>query len=207
MREFCIVLCVSICAAVQLSFAQELDRILAIVSGHVILASDVRGFDELGLIEVEAEGEQEHDSQILTKLIERRLALDEISRFFVGTPTNDRVNQALTRVRSRFSNEVEFLSALAAVGLDTADLREIIYDDLRLEAYLNERFGLMEEISESELRAYYEANRERFVEDQSGFESIKDKVRAVVWEESRGKPIQEWLSGLIRRGTVTLLDP
>ena len=57
-------LCVSIGAAVQLSFAQELDRILAIVSGHVILASDVRGFDELGLIEVEAEGEQEHDSQI-----------------------------------------------------------------------------------------------------------------------------------------------
>lgn len=207
MREFCLALCISTGAAVQLSFAQELDRILAIVSGHVILASDVRGFGELGLIEVQAEGEQPHDSQIVTELIGRRLALDEISRFFVGTPTNDRVDQALTTVRSRFNNETDFSSVLATVGLDITDLREIIYDNLRLEAYLNERFGSMEEISESEVRAYYEANRERFVEGQSGFESMKDKVRAVFWEESRAELIQEWLSGLIRRGTVTRLDP
>ena len=46
-----------------------------------------------------------------------------------------------------------------------------------------------------------------FGEGQSGFESIKDKVRAVFWEESRGELIREWRSGLIRRGTVTLLDP
>jgi len=206
-REFCLALCISTGAAVQLSFAQELDRILAIVSGHVILASDVRGFGELGLIEVQVEGEQPHDSQIVTELIGRRLALDEISRFFVGTPTNDRVDQALTTVRSRFNNETDFSSVLATVGLDITDLREIIYDNLRLEAYLNERFGSMEEISESEVRAYYEANRERFVEGQSGFESMKDKVRAVFWEESRAELIQEWLSGLIRRGTVTRLDP
>lgn len=207
MREICIALCLSVGAAAQLSFAQELDRILAIVSGHVILASDVRGFDELGLIELQAEGERGRDSQMLTKLIERRLALDEISRFFVGTPTNNLVDQALTRVRSRFGNEAEFLSVLETVGLDTTDLREIIYDDLRLEAYLNERFGSMEEISESEVRTYYEANRDLFGEGQSGFESVKDKVRAVFWEESRGELIREWRSGLIRRGTVTLLDP
>ena len=66
MREICIVLCLSVGAAAQLSFAQELDRILAIVSGHVILASDVRGFDELGLIELQAEGERGRDSQMLT---------------------------------------------------------------------------------------------------------------------------------------------
>ena len=62
--------------------AQILDRVLAMVSGQVILASDVRAFLDLGLHErglweVREQDADEREAAALNRLIERRLALDE----------------------------------------------------------------------------------------------------------------------------------
>ena len=126
--------------------AQILDRVLAMVSGQVILASDVRAFLDLGLHENGLWELPEQDSggrevAALDRLIERRLALDEVNRFRQALPSPERVERYLAAVRARFADDDAFAAVLAAVGLDLEDLRQILRDDIRIEAYVVERLG------------------------------------------------------------------
>lgn len=133
--------------------AQILDRVLAMVSGQVILASDVRAFLDLGLHEHGLWEVREQDSAVregaaLNRLIERRLALDEVNRFRQALPAPASVDEYLESVRARFADDDTFASVLAAVGLDVEDLRQILRDDIRIEAYVAERLGGRAELVE-----------------------------------------------------------
>ena len=121
--------------------AQVLDRVLAVVSGQVILASDVRAFLDLGLLTVEIGDPTGRERAALTRLIERRLMLDEVNRYVPASPPPERIEQDLAHVRARFADRAAFDDLLDAVGLDLEDLRQILRDDARIEAYLANRFG------------------------------------------------------------------
>ena len=126
--------------------AQVLDRVLAVVSGQVILASDVRAFLDLGLLTVEIGDPTERERAALTRLIERRLMLDEVNRYVPASPLPERIEQDLAHVRARFADRAAFDDLLDAVGLDLEDLRQILrLDDDEvgrvIEAYLANRFG------------------------------------------------------------------
>lgn len=189
---------------------QQLDRILAVAAGHIILASDVRAFIELGLIEVDATAndEGERERRALTRLIERRLALDEVDRYRVAPPLPQRIDRELVAIRGRFPDEMAFIDLLAAVGLTLPDLRQILRDDTRLEVYLFERFGSADRLSESELRAYFAANRDEFTDAGRGveFETVREQVQARLWAEMRTSVVADWMAGLARRGQVTRFD-
>ncbi len=123
------------------------------VSGQVILASDVRAFLDLGLHEHGLWEIREQDSAVregaaLNRLIERRLALDEVNRFRQVLPAAASVDEYLEAVRARFADEDAFAAVLSAVGLDLEDLRQIIRDDIRIEAYVAERLGGRAELVE-----------------------------------------------------------
>lgn len=111
------------------------------MSGQVILASDVRAFLELGLFTVDTSDPEARESVALSLLIDRRLALDEVERYGPVQPSAARVDENLAAVRARFADEAAFTRLLAAVGLDQDDLRQILSDNARLEAYLADRFG------------------------------------------------------------------
>lgn len=120
--------------------AQSLDRVLAVVSGQVILASDVRAFLELGLFAVDTSDPEARESAALSLLIDRRLALDEVERYGPVAPSAARVEEGLAAIRARVADEAAFTRLLATVGLDLDDLRQIVSDDVRLDAYLADRF-------------------------------------------------------------------
>ena len=76
-----------ISATVSVS-AQQLDQVLAVVSGQIVLRSDVRAFVELGLIEeIETSDTIQSYQYYVTKLIERQLALDEATEPVASLPT------------------------------------------------------------------------------------------------------------------------
>lgn len=128
------------------SRAQILDRVLAVVSGQVILASDVRAFLELGLHERGLWAIQEQDpgareGAALNRLIARRLALDEVDRYRQESPPPALVERDLTAVRARLGDGGAFDAVLVAAGLDLEDLRQILRDDIRIQAYVAQRLG------------------------------------------------------------------
>jgi len=192
--------------AVPLSIsAQTLDRILAVVSGHVITASDVRAFVELGLAEVDG-GESDAERRVLDHLIDRRLVLDEADRLLTEGPPPARIEAALDEVAARFPDRGALEGLLARTGLSLDDLRQILRDEARRESYLRDRFGAREP-AEDDLRAYYEQRAEELREGGGPlpFEEVRDAVRRRMTGQ-RDAAVEDWIAGLERRAPIARFD-
>ena len=140
------------------AFAQTetLDRILAIVNGQVIMHSDVRAFIELNL--VDAAPGPDHEADVLTYLIERRVILDQVDRFAVAEPSDSAVDRRLEGVRGRLSGGAGLTSVLDRVGLTQADLRQLMSDEIRREAYVAERFAVVDDDLREQARSDWVAD-------------------------------------------------
>jgi hypothetical protein len=142
--------------------AETLDRVLAVVGGQLITLSDVTAAIDLGLQSTDRAADPVR--VVLSKLIDRELVLAEVDRYAPPEPTAEAVDRDVEQVRRRFPAAAAFDAALARSGIDEKHLRETLRQDLRMRAYLDQRFS---------------TNSER-----------------------REALIDEWMTGLRRRGDV-----
>jgi hypothetical protein len=118
--------------------AETIDRVLAVVAGQLITLSDVTAARDLGL--ESAGGAADPVRAVLTKLIDRELVLAEVDRYAPPEPTTEAVDREVERVRARFPSPDAFNAALARSGIDENHLRETLRQNLRMAAYLDQRF-------------------------------------------------------------------
>ena len=120
----------SVAAATQ----ELVERTLAIVGGSAITLSDVRTAVALQLVE-------SGDVNVTTEaLVQRTLILREVERYAPPEPEAARIDERLDRIRSRVETS-EFEAILAAGGFSESRLRTWLRDDLRIAAYLDQRFA------------------------------------------------------------------
>lgn len=108
------------------------ERTLAIVAGQAITLSDVQTARALRLVAAE------DVNAVTERLIERALMLREVDRYAPAEPDESAVQRRLDGVRSETT---EFARVLAVGGFTEARLRAWIRDDLRIAAYLDQRFA------------------------------------------------------------------
>lgn len=125
--------------AVGVVRAETIDRVLAVVAGQLITLSDVTAARDLGL--QSAAGAADPVRAILAQLIDRELVLAEVDRYAPPEPTTQAVDREVQRVRARFPSPEAFNAALARSGVDEQHLRETLRQDLRMTAYLDQRFA------------------------------------------------------------------
>lgn len=116
-----------------------IDRVLAVAAGEVITLSDVRAARDFGLVDVSSTTDLV--GAVLSRLIERALMLDEVDRYSPPEPPPDAIELALVSARARFATRNAFDAALAGGGLDERRLRALLRQNLRLQAYLGQRFA------------------------------------------------------------------
>ena len=119
--------------------AETLDRVLAVVGGQVILLSDVTAARELGL--QDADGTGDPIRVVLNKLVDRALVLAEVDRYAPPEPDGRAIDRGVASVRERFPSPQAFATTLERSGIDENHVREIVRQDLRVVAYLNQRFA------------------------------------------------------------------
>jgi hypothetical protein len=153
--------------------AEVLDRVLAVVGTDVITLTDVTAARDFGLVIVPA-NTPDPTRATLTQLIDRALMLAEVERYAPPEPTADAVSEALRIVRGRFANDEAYQAALARSGIDESRLRDTIRQNLRITAYLNQRFIAP-------------------IVDAPPGTSPGDRQREL---------IDDWLTGLRRRGNI-----
>jgi len=118
--------------------AETIDRVLAVVAGQLITLTDVTAARDLRL--QTSDGAADPVRAVLTKLIDRELILAEVDRYAPPEPTSDAVDREVERVRARFPSQDALDDALARSGIDGKHLRETLRQDLRVRAYLDQRF-------------------------------------------------------------------
>jgi hypothetical protein len=115
-----------------------IDRVLAVAGGEVITLSDVRAARELGRVGVT--GVADPVRAVLSQLIDRALVLAEVNRFAPPEPSALTIDTALEGVIARFPTPTAFDQALSQLGIDRSFVRELLREDLRIRAYLDQRF-------------------------------------------------------------------
>lgn len=134
---------------------QLIDRIVARIESTTITLSDVRTAIELGLVPAPVGADV---APAIRAMVDRQLMLAEVQRFPPPEPPAAAIEQERARLMMRTS-----AARLAAAGLDERRVREMARDTLRIQAYLDQRFGNAAQVSDEEAAAYYEAHPGEFM--------------------------------------------
>lgn len=188
-------------ASVVIRGQEVIDRMLAVVAGELIMMSDVEAAVEFGLVPQPSASDVTR--AVLSQLIDRSLMLAEVERYAPPEPTQVAVDRELAAVRNRFSSVEAFEAALSRYGIDESALRATLRANLRLRAYLEQRFTTVPP-SDEEVLTYYRTHQERF--SRSGqpqpLEDVRQDVAQALGLDQRQSMVDEWLSGLRRRAAI-----
>lgn len=182
--------------------AQVIDRVVAVVGGQAITASDVRAARRLQLVLPADLSEAE----LVDRLVVREMMRTEVDRFEVAPPNAAEVDAAVAAAHARLGPDTP--AALDALGMTDARLRAWIEDDRRIVRYLDQRFDAAAQPSEEEVLTFFRSREREFLRDgrPQPFEAVQAQVRARLIGERRQQLIDEWVAGLRRRTDVTLVS-
>jgi hypothetical protein len=183
--------------------AEIVDRVLAVVGGELILLSDLRAAREFGFVATERSGDQ--DAQALARLIDRALILAEVDRFAPPEPDSSAVDKGVAALRQRFSTAESLAAALARLGIEERHLREYVRQDLRMAAYLEQRFTTIPP-PEDEIGRYYREHPDRFMRDGVliPLEDARPAIVQALSAQGREALVGDWLAGLRRRADIRM---
>jgi hypothetical protein len=187
--------------AIGMMRAEVIDRILAVVDGAIITQSDAAAAIRLGLVA----GPADPLSGVVDRLIERRLMLREVDRYAPPDPAEADVDRTVTEIRTRAGTPAQFDAILVQTGFGVDQLRRHVRDDLRIESYLQQRFGAVQP-TEEEILQYYREHAAQFTQGAvvRPFDEAHDVVKAALVAERRAATIREWLADLRRRADVSI---
>jgi hypothetical protein len=186
--------------------AEIIDRILAVVSGGLILQTDVVAATRLGLA-TPPEGSTDPIQGVLDRLIERQLMLIEVDRYGPAEPPRGAIDAALLEIDKRVGSGERMSAILRETGMTVDQLRLRVRDDLRVRAYLDQRFNVPVAPAEDEVLEYYRTHPAEFTRDDAlrPYAEVREAARQALIAERRSQLIREWLAGLRRRTEVNVL--
>ncbi len=179
-------------------FAQTLlDRVVARVNGSMILLSDVRAAVLFGLVD----GPPESDDAV-EQMVQRALLVEEVNRFPPPEPTAEAIEAEMAQLRTRAgvsNDEVE-----RTTGLIAENVRLLARDRLRVQGYIDQRFGLTVPLSDEQVLQYYRLHPEEFTTngELTPFERAQGLARERAGLEQRQRTISQWLRDLRARAEV-----
>jgi hypothetical protein len=181
--------------------SEIIDRILAVVAGNLIMLSDVTAAREFGLV---AHGEAPDPvRETLSQLIDRAIILAEVERYAPPEPEADAVDRELQAVRSGFASPQAFDQTLARAGVNEKHLRETLRQNLRIRAYLDQRFTVASP-SDEEVGRYYREHQQEFSRNGAivPFDQARPNVVQAIRTERRRMLVDDWVAGLRRRAEI-----
>jgi hypothetical protein len=110
---------------------QLLDRVVARVGQAAIMQSDVDAALAFGIVDKAGDP--------VTQMIDRKLMLNEVNRFPPPDPDMRVVQDLMVRMKAAAGADVN--SVMKKTGVDDKRLSELARETLRLQSYIQQRFG------------------------------------------------------------------
>ena len=179
------------------------DRLVAVVSGQPIMASDLRAVLALDLVDGAAALD---DAALIDRLAVRELMRAEVERFSTVTDL-DRSVPVASDAASRAARVGE--AGLASLGLSPGRLAVWLEDDVRIQQYMRQRFEAAAQPSDDEALTWFQIHERDYLRDgrPRPFADVRDEVRARLVAERRQSLVDDWIAGLRRRAIVVLAPP
>jgi hypothetical protein len=161
----------------------------------------VRAAADLGLLPGAA---GQTDVQLLDRLIDRELIRAEVERFGAPDTPPEAIEARAQPIRARFASRAAFKAALEAHGLSDARFQAWLVDDVRIDGYVQQRFGAAAQPTDEEVLQYYQSREREFAIDgrPRPFDEVREAVRQRLVESRLKAMVDDWVAGLARRTTV-----
>jgi hypothetical protein len=175
-----------------------IDRVAARVNGNVILLTDVRAAVQLGLVDAPADS-----ADAVEQMVQRVLLIEEVNRFPPPEPLLEVLEAEVARMRARAGAFDEFERT---TGLTADQVRLLARDRLRIQSYIDQRFGLTVPLTDEQVLQYYRDHQDEFTSNGQvvPFERAQGLVRERAGLEQRRRTIGQWLGDLRARADVVV---
>ena len=185
-----------------LSAQQLLEKVVARVNTYAITLTDVNAALALGVVDVPPGPTQEATATATDRLIDRQLVLTEVARFAPPEPDVAAVEREIATMKERAGVRLD--TVMQATGMDEARLRDIARDTLRIQAYLNQRFGTTVQVSDEDVALYYRNHASEFQRNGTliPFVEAEPAARQGAAAARRGATIVQWMSDLRQRAEI-----
>ena len=176
---------------------QLLDRIVARVNGVPVTLTDVKAAIALGIVVAP-------ESAAIEQLIDRQLVLNEVARFVPPEPAAAAVAVETGLLMTQAGAKLP--EAMATTGIDETRIREIARENLRIQAYLNQRFGVNVQLTEEEVAQYYRIHPEEFTRRGTlmPFTEAEPLARERASAERRALTVAQWMRDLRGRAEISI---
>lgn len=182
-----------------------IDRLLAVVNGEVLTLSDLRAARGLRLVPgIEAMA----DAAALDALIDRRLLVAEVARYSAPDPSPDALAARRRAWTASLPAGTDAARALAQAGVDEAVLTKWLRDDLKVTAYIDQRFTAAAQPTREQALAYYREHLDEFAVNGATpeFAAVEAAVRRKLAGDRRAARIAEWMALLRARAEIRKLS-
>lgn len=141
---------------------------VARVNGNVLDAIELRRAKKVLLRgqTVPAEQQAALDKQALDQLVSAELLYQAASKLELKD-LDKQIDAKLAQGKARFKDEQDFKKAIKDLEMDEKDLREYTRRDLMITSFVETTFVAKAAVSESEIRAFYDKNIDKFKQDEA----------------------------------------
>jgi hypothetical protein len=197
----CLPVALCILSFSTLEAQQLLDRVLARIGTEAITQTDVEALVEFGLIEARSPTVP----AAVQQAIDRQLILREVVRFPPAEPPAAEVEKQLAAMKARVGERLGQMMQIT--GLDDQRLRGLARDTLRIRMYIQQRFGMANQVGEDDARKYFEAHRDEFA--RGGMPLTFEEAAAEARQRAAAARVQgavtQWLQDLRTRSDIALV--
>lgn len=198
-----------------------LDRAVAVVNNHVILASDLDQEMQLSALEpIRGMRGAVTRPRALELLISRTLIQQQIRQQEVQavTPSESEVNARVAEIRKGLpacarqdcASDAGWKAFLAARDLTPQNVETYLRNRLEILRFIEQRFRQGVQISPQEIETYY---RNTFLpqyppgETAPPLESVSSRIQEILLQQRVNVLLSGWLQNLRTQGDVEVLDP
>jgi hypothetical protein len=130
--------------------------------------------------------------------------LSEVARFLPPEPPASAVGIEAGALTTRAGAQLPEI--VASTGVDDARIRELARENLRIQSYLNQRFGVNVQLTEEEVAQYYRIHPEEFIRGGTvmPFTEAEPLARERASAERRASTVTQWMRDLRARAAISL---
>lgn len=168
--------CLVLLAVVLFQVFSTNDEVVASVNGDEITK------EELYNSMVDQAGQQTVNQMITNKLIEQEAEKSGIE------VTEQDINNKMEEMKSNFPSEEQFNMMLQQYGMTEEQLK----DQLETQIIMEKKFESEIEVTEEEMKSFFESNKQQFGEDAS-FADHKQQIEDQLTNQQLQQQIQQWI--------------
>ena len=179
-----------------LAYGEVIDRIVAVVDGHIVTLSDLRQERE---IRIRLGDKPIDDNKVLAQeLIDQYLIEGQITDF-------SEVDVAIEEVNA------ELQKSVAQQGAPSQAVRDAVRRRIRMNKYFDFKFRQSIRVTDDDVRKYYESvfvptAKSRDLNPIPPLAQVMDAVRNNVVQESMNHEVNVWLEAIRRRSSIEVFE-